>query len=181
MREIEEIRKIRKRLGLTQVELAQKSGVSQSLIAKIEAGRLDPTYTKTKKIFDILNTLSQKNSAKARDVMNKRIISARPEQKVKAIIQKMKQYGISQVPVLEGRTPVGLVTEGLLLEKMARGDIRELQACEVMEECPPIVSENTDIDAVSLLLRHFPVVLVAEKGQPKGLITKSDLIEKYIK
>ncbi|MFQ5647816.1 MAG: helix-turn-helix transcriptional regulator, partial [Candidatus Aenigmatarchaeota archaeon] len=43
MQEITEIRKIRKKLGLTQSQLAQEARVSQSLIAKIEAGKLDPT------------------------------------------------------------------------------------------------------------------------------------------
>lgn len=181
MQEITEIRKIRKKLGLTQSQLAQEARVSQSLIAKIEAGKLDPTYTKTKKIFDVLRTLSQRSSMKAGDVMNRKIISARPEQGVRAVIQKMKQHGISQVPVLEGRTPVGLITEGVLLERMARGDVRELGSSEVMDECPPVVSEHTDIDAVSALLRHFPIVLVARKGQLRGLITKSDLIERYVK
>jgi len=32
---LEEIKKLRKKLGLTQQELAEESGVSQSLIAKI--------------------------------------------------------------------------------------------------------------------------------------------------
>jgi len=34
--ELEEVKKIRKKLGLTQTELANRAGVSQSLIAKIE-------------------------------------------------------------------------------------------------------------------------------------------------
>ena len=58
--ELEEIKKIRKKLELTQTELADRAGVSQSLIAKIEAGRIDPTYSKTKKIFAALSDLEKR-------------------------------------------------------------------------------------------------------------------------
>ena len=41
---IDRISKIRKQLGLTQIQLANLAGVSQSLIAKLESGRIDPSY-----------------------------------------------------------------------------------------------------------------------------------------
>ena len=57
--ELSEIKKIRKNLGLTQTDLSKRANVSQSLIAKIEAGKIDPTFTKTKKIFETLNDLEK--------------------------------------------------------------------------------------------------------------------------
>ena len=180
MYEINEIKHIRKKLGLTQTELAQKSGVSQSLIAKIEAGKLDPTYTKTKRIFDTLNLLAQKKSLKARDIMNRKVISASPSSRLQEIVRKMGKHGISQLPVVEEGRVVGLVTEGLLLEQITeRGPGGTVG--EVMEAAPPIVSEQTDTDAVAGLLRHFPMVLVMEKGKVRGLITKSDILGRYLK
>ena len=38
----EDIRRMRIRAGLTQKELAERAGVSQSLIARIERGSVDP-------------------------------------------------------------------------------------------------------------------------------------------
>ena len=74
MIELNEIRKIRKKIGITQTGLANRAGVSQSLIAKIESGRIDPTYTKTKKIFAALSDLEKKEEIKAEQLMNSKIV-----------------------------------------------------------------------------------------------------------
>ena len=59
--ELSEIKKIRKNLGLTQTQLSKRANVSQSLIAKIESGKIDPTFTKTKKIFEHIKGLNLSN------------------------------------------------------------------------------------------------------------------------
>ena len=71
--ELEEIKEIRKKFGLTQSELAKRAGVSQSLIAKIEANMLDPGYSKTKQIFDALENLTQKEELTAQQIMQKKM------------------------------------------------------------------------------------------------------------
>ena len=50
--ELSEIKAKRKHLGLSQSGLSVKTGVSQSLIAKLEAGKISPSYLSAKKIFD---------------------------------------------------------------------------------------------------------------------------------
>jgi predicted transcriptional regulator len=52
--DLKEIQQKRKELGLTQRELAKLTGVSRSWIAKVESGRLEPNYSKTKEVFDKL-------------------------------------------------------------------------------------------------------------------------------
>ena len=47
--DLSEIKNLRKKAGITQLDLARKASVSQSLIAKIEAGKIDPTYTKPRR------------------------------------------------------------------------------------------------------------------------------------
>ena len=73
--DITQLKKIRKQVNLTQFQFAQKAGVSQSMIAKIESGRLDPTYTKVKKIENALNDLTRSHEKEARDFCNKGPIS----------------------------------------------------------------------------------------------------------
>ena len=175
--ELSEIKKIRKGLGLTQTDLAKKANVSQSLIAKIESGKIDPTFTKTKRIFETLNFLEKKEEVKAEELMNKKIISVAPNDDVNESINKMKKFGISQMPVIEGHNVVGLVSESTLLNALMNRKDKKT-ASDIMDESPPIVSKTASIQVISNLLRHYPMVLVSDSGKLVGLITKADLLSK---
>ena len=177
--ELEEIKKIRKKLGLTQTELANRAGVSQSLIAKIEANRIDPTYTKAKKIFAALSDLEKKEEIKAEQLMTSKIISVAPSDSMKEAIDKMKKFQISQLPVMEHNKLIGLVSESTILDSMLNSKGNHVR--DIMQESPPIVSKTTSIQVVSSLLKHFPIVAVSEEGKFVGIITKSDLLGKLYK
>jgi len=178
--QIDEIKRIRKKYNLTQSDLAKKSGVSQSLIAKIESGRLDPTYSKAQKIFETLNSLREEKELKASDIMNKKIISIKPSELIKNAIIKMRKNEISQIPVIKENNAVGIISETTILESLEK--VKPTQPIEkIMDEAPPIITTNTSLNVISNLLKHFPILLVSEKGTLKGVITKSDFIEKSYK
>ena len=174
--ELEEIKKIRKSLGLTQTELAKQANVSQSIIAKIESGKIDPTLSKAKKIFDALSFFEKKHEIKAEEIMNRKIISIKPDEGIKDAVTKMKKYNISQMPVVDEHKTIGLISESTLLDALMWGKGKKVN--EIMEESPPIVSKQTSVRVISNLLRHFPTVLVSEEGRLVGLITKADLLER---
>ena len=71
---IDEVAKKRRIMGLTQQKLARLAGVSQSLIAKLESQKIDPSYTKVKSIFDTLEKLQTETEVRAEDVLQKKII-----------------------------------------------------------------------------------------------------------
>ena len=177
--ELEEVKKIRKKLGLTQIGLANRAGVSQSLIAKIESGRIDPTYTKTKKIFAALIELEKKEEIKAEQLMAQKIISVGPGTPIKEAVAKMKKSQISQMPVVENGILVGMISESNILDALMKSKSKNVG--EMMQEAPPIVSKKTSVQVVSNLLKHYPMVLVSEEGKLSGLITKSDLLGKLYK
>tara|TARA_B100000315_G_scaffold126455_1_gene116315 strand:- start:786 stop:1331 length:546 start_codon:yes stop_codon:yes gene_type:complete len=174
--ELSEIKKIRKSLGLTQTDLAKRANVSQSLIAKIESDHIDPTFTKTKKIFETLNDLENKEEIKAEELMNKKIISVAPNNNIRESINKMKKFGISQMPVLDDHNVIGLVSESTLLDALMSKKSKKI--ADIMEETPPTVAKTASVKVVSNLLRHYPTVLVSESGKLIGLITKADLLGK---
>ena len=171
---IDEIKVIRKRVGITQFELANASGVSQSLIAKIEAGKLDPSFSKAQKIFDALNELSKKDELKAKQIMNKKLIFVGPESRVKEVISLMRKHQISQLPVIKEQKAVGMISETILLDAVANKKIDKVN--DIMSECPPIISKGTSLEIITGLLKFYPLVLVSEKGRFIGVITKSDII-----
>ncbi len=177
---LEQIKRMRKKLGLKQKELADAAGVSQSLIAKIEAGKIDPTFTKVKQIFLALEELREKEEVKASRLMNKKVVFASPHENIKNIIKIMKRKGISQMPVLEKEKVCGLISEGAILKKIIADPekINNLKVEEIMEDVPPIVSIKTGLKMLLELLKDSQVVLVADKGDIKGIISKSDLLEK---
>ena len=174
--ELAEIKALRRKFGMTQAELAKRAGVSQSLIAKVEANILDPTYTKAQQIFDALNTLAEKQVVRVAEIMEKKVLAIRPNENVRTAIEKMKKHNISQLPVLERNVCVGLVSEAILLDAVMNQKTGKVK--EIMGECPPIVSSKTPVEVVSDLLHVYPTVLVAENGKLAGIVTKSDVIGK---
>ncbi len=182
--ELDEIKKIRKKTGLTQFELARKAHVSQSLVAKIESKRIDPSFTKAKKIFDVLQELGNKNELKAGDIMTKRIIYVNADGNITSATNKMKKHEISQLPVFSKKNVVGLVSESTILDLISSKkpeEIKKLTIKDIMQDCPPIVSKKTSTSIISGLLKYYPIVLVAEDGKPAGVITKSDMLRALYK
>ena len=98
---LNEINQMRRNLGLTQKQLAEKAGVSQSLIAKIEAGKIEPTYSKVQKIFTALNNLVRHEGAKADEIMNRHVLSLNPESTAEMAVAAMKKHAISQIPIVK--------------------------------------------------------------------------------
>jgi len=177
--ELLQIKRLRKKHSLTQTGLAKLAGVSQSLIAKIETCRIDPTFSHAKRILEVLHSIDTEQEPKAEQLVTHKIISVGKNSPISECVRKMKANGISQLPVTEGKQIVGLVSETNIIEKIAEGENpNKLLVRDVMEEAPPIVVKTTPLSAVTELLRHSPLVIVAESGKPKGVITKADILKK---
>ena len=177
IQELEEIKSLRKKFNLTQLDLAKLSGLSQSMIAKIEAGRLEPTFSNAKKIFNVLNSMTQEEELIANDFIKNKIISVNSKVKLKNVIKQMKKHNISQLPVINEGVLVGLISESIILENLFNNNGASLVE-DIMADPPPSISENTPIKVISNLLKSFQMVIVNKKGKLFGVITKSDLIQK---
>ncbi len=177
MFELSELKSMRIKLELTQKELAAKANVSQSLVAKMESGKVDPGYSSAKRIFETLSMLNKKTELTAKELMYKKIISIGSSEGLKDAIALMRQKNISQMPVIEKNKVVGYISETVLLEKLLDYDSEDLDVKSIMKEAPPIIPPDTSQGVVANLLNHFPFLLVEEKGELKGIITKADLLK----
>jgi len=177
--EIGEIKSYRKRLGLTQSELSELSEVSQSLIAKMESGKITPSYDKAKRLFEALEGIGQKKQARALDLMSKKLHCVKESDSVKKAISLMEKQGFSQVPVMKGEKCVGTLTESRALSVLSEAgeNFSRQKVSNIMEEPLPIVNEQTLFPVLAGILSHGSAVLVSKKGKITGIICKSDLLK----
>ena len=177
---LEDIAKRRRQLGLKQSELAKMAGVSQSLIAKLEAGTIDSSYTKVKTIFDTLERLEFKTKVQADKVLHKHVVTVQKNEPVSKVVKLMKEHGYSQIPVFEGEHSVGSISEKAILRQILAGkdleQISKLSTEEIMEEAFPQINEDAPLSLISSLLQTYSAVLVSRKGEVIGIITKADLL-----
>lgn len=177
---LEDIAKKRRQLGLKQSELAKLAGVSQSLIAKLEAGTIDSSYTKVKTIFDVLERLEVKSKIQAEKVLHTKVVTVQKTDPILKVVQLMKKHSYSQIPVFDGKQSVGSVSEKTILRQILDGkdlaEVSKLPTGEIMEEGFPQVSEDAPLVLISSLLQVYSAVLVSRKGEVVGIITKADLL-----
>jgi len=171
---------MRKKMGLTQTELAKKAGISQSLIARVEAGTVDPRYSKVEKIFRALE-VNEGRVITAREIMSENVVGVKPSDSMGLAIKKLRRYNVSQMPVIEGKTQVGSISEGVVMGQISRGaDMSVIAAKKVgeyMEDPLPQVSPGTSVGILSSLLEHNKAVLIFDKGCVEGIVTKADLLK----
>ncbi|VVC04049.1 CBS domain protein [Candidatus Burarchaeum australiense] len=179
--ELVELGKRRKRLGVTQTRLAKLAGVSQSLVAKMERGSADPSYSNVKKLLDALEALERRESISAKDIMTSSVIEVKKSDPVSHAIRIIQSKGISQLPVMEGRQMVGSFSEATVTSLLVSGadsaKLSKMSVGQTMDEPFPTISESTPLSAITPLLQHNGAVLVVRGAVCKGIIAKADLLK----
>lgn len=179
---LDEIPRRRKALGLTQSRLAELAGVSQSIIAKIESGSVDPSYSIARRLMDTLQKQSL-DTARPRvsEIMSKPVISISRTQLVRDAVDLMKRRGYSQLPVFEGTRSVGSISEKTILDRAARGEPLESllngRVRDIMDSPLPTVGEDTPLEMMLGLLQGNYGVLVTRGENAIGIVTKSDILK----
>ena len=180
-----DIKELRKKVNLTQAELAEKAGVSQSLIARIENESVDPRLSTLRKIFQAIMS-SMREQVTLQDVMVKDITTIQHTDSVSYAVNLMKERDYSQLPVVDGNgAPIGTVQESTILQHLLTENQEDLfmrSVKDVMEDCLPCLPPSTSIeDAYKLFISGHPGVLVIDRGKLVGIVTKIDVITKMSK
>lgn len=172
--DISEIKTMRISKGMTQKNLSEISGVSQAMIARIEKGDVSPSFSNVKRIIDALNQYN-KNDIKISNIMSKKIISIPSDKSIKNAASKMRKYSISQLPVINEKKLVGMISEKNIAHALAENSEKNIVE-NIMDSPPPVVDIKTSFEVIKGLLEYTPVIIVSKKGKYSGLITRADLL-----
>jgi predicted transcriptional regulator len=175
-----QLKRIRVQLGYTQAGLAAAAGVSQSIVAKVETGAVDPTFRTLRAISAALNSRIVTTGKKAADVMSSPVIGVNSDARLSECVAIMKKNAFSQMPVFSGGRMVGTITEGRILSILATAsDPAEVLKQKVRDHVQPVfavVGRDTPVEALFSLFGYLPAVLVVSGEKVLGIITKIDML-----
>lgn len=108
---------------------------------------------------------------------NREVITVAPNESLESVIRKMKTYGISQFPVLEGNNPMGIIGESDLVQPFFEGKVKGTD--EIRQFVRTNFSKLTPKDPVDKLTQVFESgnsCVVMSEGKFVGILTKIDLV-----
>jgi cystathionine beta-synthase len=124
-----------------------------------------------------------------RDVLNRKgarmpeFVHMHPNETVRDAIDILREYGVSQMPVVKEEPPVmvaevvGSVVERDLLDALFDGRARLADALESHMSAPlPLIGAGEPVEAAVAALHDGDAAVVLDDGRPSGIITRQDLL-----
>jgi cystathionine beta-synthase len=124
---------------------------------------------------------------RSRDAGLPLIVHTHPDETVREAIAIMREYGVSQMPVVKQEPPVvlaevvGAVTERDLMDR-AFSDPSALDqpVGTVMGDPLPTIGAGEPLDLAVNRLESAPAVLVLDRGHPVGVLSRSDVLASLV-
>jgi cystathionine beta-synthase len=112
------------------------------------------------------------------------LVHVHPDEKVRDVIATMREFEVSQVPVVRAEPPLrtssevaGSVAERELMSRaFSDPAVLDRPVAEVMSSPLPSVGLGEPVDVVVKSLEGAAAVLVLDAGHPVGILTRSDLL-----
>lgn len=111
------------------------------------------------------------------------LVHTHPSETVRDAIGILREYGVSQMPVVGAEPPVmagevaGSVSERELLSAVFEGRAKLADAVALhMSPALPLIGAGESVDTAAEALRDADAVMVVEGGKPIGVITRHDLL-----
>jgi len=126
--------------------------------------------------------IRRSDSVYVKEIMRSDVKTARPDSSVIEVVEDMSRFGIGSIIVVQGRRPVGIITEGDVLQKCVVRclDPRICKAKDIMTT--PTVTGQEDLlleQAASLMVTHkIRRIPIVHGTDLVGIITATDLMEK---
>jgi cystathionine beta-synthase len=122
------------------------------------------------------------SAATVKDILGRRrgeVIAAKRTDKVEAVVKKLKEHDISQMPVVDdqGRA-IGMIHEYDLLNFLIEGKHRLSEVVEpLIQPLQGVVGPDTPVTKLRQIFNDDNVAVVKEGDRVTGIVTKIDLIE----
>jgi cystathionine beta-synthase len=111
------------------------------------------------------------------------LIHAHPSDTVRHVIDKMRRYDISAMPVLTAEPPVvmgeviGSIDEKALVDAVFSGHAKLTDAlAKYVSPALKLIGVNESVDAAREALAEADALLVVDDGKPAGVLTRHDLL-----
>jgi cystathionine beta-synthase len=111
------------------------------------------------------------------------LVHTHPSETVRDAISILREYGVSQMPVVGAEPPVmagevaGSVSERELLSAVFEGRASLADAVGLHMSPPlPIIGAGEQVSSLAKTLRDLDAVMVVEEGKPVGVVTRYDLL-----
>lgn len=107
------------------------------------------------------------------------LISIDPVTTVRKALDLLSEHNVSQLPVIDNGQPVGSVEESELMSSvLGNPALFDAPVSSLMEAVFPVVHIEESINqAITLLSKKHPAVLVLDDGKIVGIVTRFDVIE----
>lgn len=110
------------------------------------------------------------------------LVAAKRTDAVSEVIAKMKQYDVSQLPVLENERLVGMIGEVDLLTYLLDGSHRPTDPIQpIIDPAPPVVGPDSPVDGLADIFLSANAAVVVDHGAVVGIVTKIDVIDHLAK
>jgi cystathionine beta-synthase len=111
------------------------------------------------------------------------LVHTHPHETVAEAVQILKEYGVSQMPVVRAEPPIvaaevaGSVSDKVLLDALFRGEARLSDLVEAHMDAPfPTIGATEPVERAVEALEGADALLVQEDGKPVGVVTRQDLL-----
>ncbi|MCB9732994.1 MAG: cystathionine beta-synthase [Deltaproteobacteria bacterium] len=116
-----------------------------------------------------------------RDILERQprqLVSAAPGDDFESVIHRMKEFGISQLPVLDNHQMVGLITEVDMLTALLEGRAKPSTSIDgFLANDFALVEAQNRVGLLSQIFAQNKIVVVEEEGRVIGILTKIDFID----
>jgi predicted transcriptional regulator len=172
--ELSVIQEMRKKLGMSQRQLARALNLSSAMINQVESGVTQPSYETAKRIVEYLHQAGG-DKVKIGDICHKGVIRLSSSEKVSEAIKKMRENDISQIPIIDKNICTGIITEEKITSLIDNEGITKFTILnKVKEPAAPSFPYEYPAKPLRMLLLYSRCILVTQNDRIYGIVTHQD-------